>query len=300
MKRIFLFVATNLAVVAVIAVLATVLGLDQRLTAAGINWPVLLGFSVVVGFTGSFISLAVSKWIAIHAYGIHVIHEPSSHTEQWLYNKVHDLAERVGIGKPDVGIYDSPEANAFATGMRRNKALVAVSSGLLHQMDSRQVEGVLAHEIAHVANGDMVTMTLLQGVLNTFVVFLSRVLGYVIDMALRRGDDRGGLGFGYFVGYYVSQILLGILASLIVMAYSRRREFRADAMSAQLEGKDAMIGALWRLKQISEGGGVLDDRAASLRAMKISNRSGRTLLTRLFCSHPPLEQRIAALQRLQV
>jgi heat shock protein HtpX len=300
MKRIFLFVATNLAVVAIIAVLATVLGLDRWLTAAHINWPVLLGFSVVLGFTGSFISLAISKWIAIHAYGIKVIHDPSGHNEQWLYNKIHDLAERAGIGKPDVGIYDSPEANAFATGMRRNKALVAVSSGLLRQMDSRQVEGVLAHEIAHVANGDMVTMSLLQGVLNTFVIFLSRVLGYVIDMALRRDDDRGGLGIGYFLGYYLSQILLGILASLIVMAYSRRREFRADAMGAQLEGKDAMVGALWRLKQISEGGGVLDDRAASLSAMKISNRSGRNLLTRLFSSHPPLEQRIAALQRLQV
>ena len=300
MKRIFLFVATNLAVVAIIAVLATVLGLDRWLTSTGINWPVLLGFSVIVGFTGSFISLAVSKWIAIHAYGIHVIREPTDHTEQWLYNKIHDLAERAGIGTPDVGIYDSPEANAFATGMRRNKALVAVSTGLLHQMDSRHVEGVLAHEVAHIANGDMVTMTLLQGVLNTFVVFLSRVIGYVIDLALRRGDDRGGLGIGYFLGYYLSQILLGILASMIVMAYSRRREFRADAMGAQLEGKDAMVGALWRLKQISEGGGVLDDRAASLSAMKISNRTSRNLFMRLFSSHPPLEQRIAALQRLQV
>src|SRR6185503_14544102 len=258
------------------------------------------GFSVLMGFTGSFISRAISKWIAIHAYGINVIHEPTGHTEQWLYNKIHDLAERAGIGMPDIGVYDSPEANAFATGMRRNKALVAVSSGLLHQMDHRQVEGVLAHEIAHIANGDMVTMALLQGVLNTFVVFFSRVIGYVLDMALRRGEDRGGLGLGYFLGYYISQILLGILASMIVMAYSRRREFRADAMAAQLEGKDAMVGALWRLKQISEGGGPVDDRAASLSAMKISNRSGRNLLTRLFSSHPPLEQRIAALQRLQV
>ena len=300
MKRIFLFVATNIAVVAVIAVLASVLGLDHWLTARGINWPILLGFSVVIGFAGSFISLAISKWIAIRAYGIEVIHEPANHTQQWLYNKVHDLAERAGIGTPDVGIYDSPEANAFATGMRRNKALVAVSRGLLHQMDHRQVEGVLAHEVAHITNGDMVTMTLLQGVLNTFVFFLSRVIGYAIDLALRRGEDRGGLGIGYFLGYYVAQILLGVLASLIVMAYSRRREFRADALGAQLEGKDAMVGALWRLKQISEGGGVLDDRAASLSAMKISNPSGPNRFMRLFCSHPPLEQRIAALQRLQV
>lgn len=300
MKRISLFVATNLAVVAIIAVLASVLGFDRWLTARGINWMLLLGFSVVVGFTGSFISLAISKWIAIHAYGIEVIHDPSSHTEQWLYNKIHDLAERAGIGKPDVGIYHSPEANAFATGMRRNKALVAVSSGLLNQMDQRQVEGVLAHEVAHIANGDMVTMALLQGVLNTFVVFLSRVIGYLIDMALRRDGDRGGLGLGYFLGYYLAQILLGILATLIVMAYSRRREFRADALGARLEGKDAMVGALWRLKQITEGGGVLDNRTASLSAMKISNQSGRNLFTRLFSSHPPLEQRIAALQRLQV
>jgi heat shock protein HtpX len=297
MKRIFLFVATNVAVLAVIAVLANVLGLDQWLTKSGINWHVLLGFSVLIGFTGSFISLAISKWIAIHAYGINVIHEPTGHTEQWLYNKIHDLAERAGIGMPDIGVYDSPEANAFATGMRRNKALVAVSTGLLHQMDSRQVEGVLAHEVAHIANGDMVTMTLLQGVLNTFVIFLSRVIGYAIDLALRRGDDRGGLGIGYFIGYYVSQILLGILASMIVMAYSRRREFRADALGAQLEGKDAMVGALWRLKQISEGGGVLDNRAASLSAMKISNKSGPNRFMRLFCSHPPLTSPCTSVSR---
>ena len=300
MKRIFLFVATNIAVIAVIAVLASVLGLDHWLTARHINWPILLGFSVVIGFAGSFISLAISKWIAIHAYGIEVIHEPGNHTEQWLYNKVHDLAERAGIGTPDVGIYDSTEANAFATGMRRNKALVAVSRGLLNQMDHRQLEGVLAHEVAHITNGDMVTMTLLQGVLNTFVIFFSRVIGYAIDLALRRGEGRSGLGIGYFVGYYAAQILLGIFASLIVMAYSRRREFRADAMGAQLEGKDAMVSALWRLKQISEGGGVLDNRAPSLSAMKISNKSGPNRFMRLFCSHPPLEQRIAALQRLQV
>src|SRR6059036_1736812 len=212
MKRIFLFVATNIAVVAVIAVLASVLGLDHWLTARGINWPILLGFSVVIGFAGSFISLAISKWIAIRAYGIEVIHEPANHTQQWLYNKVHDLAERAGIGTPDVGIYDSPEANAFATGMRRNKALVAVSRGLLHQMDHRQVEGVLAHEVAHITNGDMVTMTLLQGVLNTFVIFLSRVLGFAIDQLMRRGDDeRRGVGIGYYLGYFVCEIVLGIL-----------------------------------------------------------------------------------------
>jgi heat shock protein HtpX len=300
MKRIILFMATNIAVVAVIALLASVLGLDQWLTARGINWTLLLGFSLLVGFSGAFISLALSKWMAIHAYRIQVIHKPANHTEQWLYNTVHDLAERAGIGMPDVGIYDSPETNAFATGARRNKALVAVSTGLLNSMDERQVEGVLAHEVAHITNGDMVTMTLLQGVLNTFVVFLSRVIGYVLDMALRRDNDRGGLGIGYFIGSFVTQILLGILATMIVMGYSRRREFRADALGAQLAGKPAMTSALQRLRQIMNHGGPLDDRAASVSALKISNKSGHNWLMSLFASHPPLEKRLEALEQLRV
>jgi len=295
MKRIILFTATNLAIVAVLALLASLLGVDRWLTAQGINWTFLLVFSLLIGFGGAFISLAISKWMAIHAYRIRVIRQPGDSTERWLYDTVRDLSQRAGIGMPDVGIYDSPETNAFATGARRNNALVAVSTGLLNNMRAPEVEGVLAHEVAHVANGDMVTMTLLQGVLNTFVVFLSRVLGFVIDAALRRGDSRGGLGIGYFVGSFVAQILLGFLAMLIVMAYSRRREFRADAMGAQLAGKADMLSALRRLKLIMENRGVIDDRAASLSAMKISNKTGY-----LFASHPPLEKRIEALERARI
>jgi len=300
MKRIFLFLATNIAVLAVITVLVHLLGFDHWLTARGINYGALLGFSLVVGFSGSFISLAISKWIAIHSYGIHVIREPADQSERWLHETIQELARRAGIGMPDIGVYESDEVNAFATGARRNSALVAVSTGLLRRMQSGEVEGVLAHEIAHIANGDMVTMTLLQGVLNTFVVFLSRVIGYALDMVLRRDNDRGGLGLGYFIGSFVTQILLGIFASMIVMAYSRRREFRADAMGAQLAGKPEMIGALRRLKQVMEGGGVIDDRAASLSAFKISNKPGHNGLMGLFASHPPLETRIAALEQLKV
>ena len=300
MKRIFLFLATNLAVMAVIMVLVHLFGFDQWITARGLNYGALLGLSLIVGFSGSFISLAISKWIAIHSYGIHVIQQPADRTEQWLHDTVQDLARRAGIGMPDIGIYESDEVNAFATGARRNHALVAVSTGLLRRMESGEVEGVLAHEVAHIANGDMITMTLLQGVLNTFVVFLSRVLGYGLDMLLRRDNDRGGLGLGYFIGSFVAQILLGILASMIVMAYSRRREFRADAMGAQLAGKPEMIGALRRLQQVMDGHGVIDDRAASLSAFKISNKPGHNWLLSLFASHPPLATRIAALERLKV
>lgn len=296
MKRVGLFVITNLAVLAVLAVVASLLGVDRWLSSRGLNLEVLLGFSVIFGFGGSFISLAISKWMAKRAYGIRIIDEPRSEMDAWLSAKVQDLAQRAGIRMPEVGVYDSPEVNAFATGPSRNNALVAVSSGLLRGMNSRQAEGVLAHEVAHIANGDMVTMTLLQGTLNTFVIFLSRIVGYVLDQALRRGDNRRGVGIGFYLGYFVCQIVLGMIASLIVMAYSRRREFRADAMGAELEGKDAMIGALHRLKQITEGGGgVIDDRAPSLAAFKINNPSG---FARLFASHPPLEDRIAALQRL--
>jgi heat shock protein HtpX len=228
---------------------------------------------------------------------IHVIQSPQSQAEAWLVGKVREQAEKAGIAMPEVGIYESPEANAFATGPSRNNALVAVSTGLLQQMRPREVEGVLAHEVSHVANGDMVTMTLLQGTLNTFVVFLSRVLGFALDQALRRGDDdRRGPGMGYFLGSLICQVVLGILASMIVMAYSRRREFRADAMGAQLEGRDAMIGGLRRLKQITESGGVIDNRSASLAAFKINHPTG---VMRLFMSHPPLDERIAALERGQ-
>jgi heat shock protein HtpX len=295
MKRIALFIATNLAVVLVLTIVTHLLGVDGWLTARGLNYPMLLVFSLVIGFGGSFFSLAISKWMAKAAYHIQVIRQPQSDVEAWLLGKVREQAGKAGISMPEVGIYDSPEANAFATGPSRHHALVAVSTGLLQNMRPRDVEGVLAHEVSHVANGDMVTMTLLQGTLNTFVIFLSRVLGFALDQFLRRGDDeRHGPGIGYLLGSLVCQVLLGILASLIVLAYSRHREFRADAMGAQLEGKDAMIGGLRRLKQITEGGGVVDDRSPALSAFKINHPTG---VMRLLMSHPPLEERIAALER---
>lgn len=295
MKRIVLFMLTNVAVLAVISILTMVLGVDKWLTSQGLNLPMLLAFSAVVGFTGSIFSLLISKWMAKMAYSIHIIDQPQDAAERWLVMTVTRQAERAGIRTPEVGIYESPEVNAFATGPSRNNALVAVSSGLLNRMSQPQVEAVLAHEVGHVANGDMVTMTLLQGVLNTFVVFLSRIFGYLIDAALKRNDDRG-VGMGYFLGSMICQIVLGIFASMIVMAYSRRREFKADAMGAQLAGKQNMISTLQRLNDIIHGGGVLDDRSPALSAFKISNRPSKMMA--LFSSHPPMEERIAALQRL--
>lgn len=297
MKRVFLFVLTNIAVLVVLSIVTHVLGVDRWLTARGINYVLLLGFSAIVGFAGSLFSLAISKWMAIHAYNIQIIGTPANSDEAWLSAKVGELAQRARIPKPAAGIYDSPEANAFATGASQRNSLVAVSSGLLQAMPEEEVEGVLAHEISHIANGDMVTMTLLQGVLNTFVVFLSRVIGFAVDQALRRNDDdehpSAGIGGGYFLASFVCEIVFGILASMIVMGFSRRREFRADAGAAALKGKQPMIGALQRLQQITEHGGVLDERSAAVSAFKINNKAGS-----LFASHPPLEARIAALEKL--
>jgi heat shock protein HtpX len=299
MKRVLLFVGTNLAVILVISVVTSLLGVNRFFTRQGLDYEKLLIFSAIIGFTGSFISLMLSKWMAKMAYGIKPIGQPRSEAEAWIKQTVAAQAKAAGIAMPEVGVYDSPEINAFATGRSRNNALVAVSSGMIRGMNLRQIEGVLAHEVAHVANGDMVTMSLLQGVLNTFVVFFSRIIGFAVDNFLRRGDDResSGPGIGYFVGYIVCEILLGILASLIVFAYSRRREFAADAMAAKLAGKDAMISALQRLKQVSEGGGVIDDRSPALSAFKISGKPGG--IARLFSTHPPLADRIAALERLR-
>jgi heat shock protein HtpX len=293
MKRIGLFLLTNIAVMVVISIVTHALGVNHWLGAHGINYPMLLAFSAVVGFAGSFISLAISKWMAIHAYSIHVIDRPTNQTEVWLVEKVREQAGRAGIPMPTVGIYESAEANAFATGPSKRSALVAVSSGLIRNMHQREVEGVLAHEVAHIANGDMVTMTLLQGVMNTFVVFFSRIIGFAIDSFLRRGDDEReshGPGIGFMLGMIISEIFLGLLASLVVMAYSRRREFAADAMAARIEGRDAMVGALRRLQSIYDPASVSDNRSQALAAFKISNKYGN-----LFSSHPPLEKRIEAL-----
>ena len=290
MKRVFLFLITNLAIVFVLAVALRVLGLEWLLFQYGIDfWP-LLAFSFIFGMGGAFISLRISKWTAKRWMGLTVIDKPQNNTEIWLVNTVQDYARAANIAMPEVAVYDSPEPNAFATGPSRNNSLVAVSTGLLRSMKPDQASAVLGHEVSHVANGDMVTLTLLQGVLNTFVIFLSRVIGYVVDRALHR-DGEGGYGMGYFVTVIVTQILLGILASIVVSWYSRRREYRADAGGAYLAGKASMIGALEALQRSVEP----EHMPEQLEAMGIAGvRKGG--LRMLFASHPPLEDRIAALQ----
>jgi heat shock protein HtpX len=290
MKRILLFLGTNIAVLAVLAVVTRLLGLEGYLDEqGGLDLNALLVFSVIIGFTGSFISLALSKSIAKWTTGARVIEQPSNSTESWLVNTVQKHATAAGIGMPDVAIYDSPEPNAFATGARRNSALVAVSTGLMRNMRENEVDAVLAHEIAHVANGDMVTLTLIQGVINTFVIFLSRVVGFFVDRVLLKNDR--GYGPGFFISSLVAQILLGILASMIVMWFSRQREFRADEGGAKLAGRENMVAALERLRSMHSPSQLPDQ----LQAFGISG-GGRGGLKRLFLSHPPLEQRIAALR----
>jgi heat shock protein HtpX len=286
MKRIFLFVATNIAVVAVMTIILSVLGVDRYLTASGLNLPMLMVFSLVVGFTGAIFSLLISKPMAKWSTGARVIEAPSSSTELWLFDTVRKLSERAGITMPEVALYDG-DANAFATGAFKNSALVAVSTGLLESMNKEEVEAVLAHEIAHVANGDMVTMTLIQGVVNTFVVFLSRIVGYAVDRAMGRSNGDGP-GIGYTVAVIVSQIVFGIGASMIVAWFSRHREYRADAGSAQLLGSPKpMVNALARLGGLQPGA-----LPQSLAAAGISDTPG---FMDLFSSHPPIEKRIAAL-----
>jgi heat shock protein HtpX len=292
MKRIALFVVTNVAVLAVIYVVLNILGVERILAENGtqLDLRALLVFSAVVGFSGSFISLAISKWMAKMSTGAKVIDTPRNATESWLLNTVHRFADEAGIRRPEVAIYDAADVNAFATGPTRNNALVAVSTGLLSRLPQREVEAVLGHEVSHVANGDMVTLTLLQGVVNTFVIFLSRIVGFVVDRVLFRTER--GTGPGFFLASLVAQILLGILASMIVMWFSRQREFRADAGGAKLAGRDSMIRALEGLRRSTQPA----ELPAAIRAFGISG--GRMAgLGRLFMSHPPLEERIAALQR---
>ena len=289
MKRILLFVATNLAVLVVLGVVTRLLGVDRYLGAYGLDLPRLLAFAAVIGFGGAFISLLMSKTIAKFSTGAQVIEQPRDPAEAWLLDTVSRLAATAGIGMPEVAIYEG-EPNAFATGARRDHALVAVSTGLLQTMSREQAAAVLGHEISHVANGDMVTLTLIQGVVNTFVVFLSRVVGFLVDSALRRGDaeDRGP-GMGYFVTTLVCDILFGVLASMIVAWFSRQREFRADAGSARLLGSpQPMISALRRLGDLQAGG--------LPRNLATAGITDRPAWMELFASHPPLEQRIAALQ----
>jgi heat shock protein HtpX len=287
MKRIFLFLATNLAIMLVLSIVVSVLGLDRFLTANGIDYWALLGFSAVVGFTGSFISLLISKPMAKWSTGAKVIDGSEGTTEYWLVQTVNRFADKAGIGHPEVAVYDG-EPNAFATGAFKNEALVAVSTGLLQSMNRQEVEAVLGHEIGHVANGDMVTLTLIQGVVNTFVIFLSKIIGYFVDRVILK-NDRDQVGPGYYVASIVSQLLLGILASMIVAWFSRRREFRADAASAQLMGSPTpMVNALARLGGLEPG-----ELPKSMAASGITDKGG---FMALFSTHPPIEQRIAALK----
>jgi heat shock protein HtpX len=290
LKRIFLFVLTNVLVVAVLGVVASLLGVNRYLTANGLNLGALLGFALVMGFGGAIISLLISKPMAKMSAGVRIINEPQSPDEAWIVQTVRRFADQSGIGMPEVGIFEG-EPNAFATGAFKNSSLVAVSTGLLQNMTREEVEAVIGHEVAHVANGDMVTMTLIQGVMNTFVVFLSRVIGYVVDGFLRRGDDRSsGPGIGYMVTTLVLDIVLGFAAAIVVAWFSRQREFRADAGAAQLMGrKQPMINALARL-----GGLPAGELPKAVEAMGITGSIGK-----LFATHPPIEERIAALQNAQ-
>jgi heat shock protein HtpX len=290
MKRIFLFILTNLAVVFVINITLRLLGVDQILDRSGsINFNALLVMSLVIGFSGSIISLFMSKWSAKRMVDAQVITTPSDPTERWLVETVRRQAQAAGIGMPEVAIYDAPDVNAFATGWNKNDALVAVSTGLLYNMGRDETEAVLAHEISHVANGDMVTLALIQGVVNTFVVFFSKLFGIFIDSLLRKDGEERGPGIGSFIAEIVAQLVLGVLASIVVMWFSRQREFRADAGGASLAGREKMIAALERLK-------INHEQASLPKEMAASGISGGSGMSRLFMTHPPLEERIAALR----
>ncbi|EIM04423.1 protease HtpX [Rhodanobacter denitrificans] len=294
MRRIALFIATNLAVLLLLSIVCRLFGIDQMAAARGYGgMGGLLAYAAVFGMGGAFISLALSKTMAKWSTGARVIEQPQDETERWLVDTVRRHAQNAGIGMPEVAIYDAPEMNAFATGMTKNSSLVAVSSGLLQQMNREQAGAVLGHEIGHVANGDMVTLTLIQGVLNTLVILAARIVGRLVDswMSGGRDDNRGGTGIGYFVTVMVLQLVFGLFASMIVMAFSRWREFRADAAGAQFAGRGAMISALQRL-QANHGESTLPQTIA---AFGISGPLAEGF-KRLFMSHPPLEERIAALQ----
>jgi len=288
MKRIFLLVATNFAVLFVLSITMQLLGVDRMLAQeTGLNLQGLLLMAAIFGFGGSFISLLISKWMAKMATGAQVIEVPSNPTERWLVDTIKRQAEKAGIGMPEVAVYDAPEINAFATGWNRNASLVAVSTGLLSNMTQEEAEAVLGHEVTHIANGDMVTLTLIQGVVNTFVIFLSRVVGFIVDRVLLKNER--GYGIGYMLTTFVAQIVLGILASMIVMWFSRWREFRADAGGAALAGREKMVAALERLKLNQEQSQL----PAQISAFGISGGGG---FMALFSSHPPLDVRIAALR----
>ena len=305
MMRIFLFLATNVAIMVVVSIIFNLLGLSGVLDAQGVNLDLnsLLVMSAVIGMSGSFISLVMSKWSAKRMMGVQVIEQPQNQTERWLLDIVAKQAQLAGIGMPEVGIFHTPETNAFATGMNKNSALVAVSTGLMQNMNADEVEAVLGHEMTHVSNGDMVTMALMQGVLNTFVYFFATVIGFVVDRVIFRNEEgygpghrntemitrnSGGFGPAYYFTQMIAQIVLGILATMLIMWFSRYREFRADAGSAKLAGRDKMIGALRALQRGHEA----EELPGQFAAFGIQGGG----MSRLFMSHPPLEERIAALQ----
>ena len=287
MKRILLFVLTNVMVVAVLGIVGSLLGVNRYLTGTGLNLTALMGYSLLMGFGGAIISLLISKPMAKWTSGVRIINQPANQDEAWIVETVRKLADKAQIGMPEVGIFEGAP-NAFATGAFKNSALVAVSTGLLQGMTHEEIEAVIGHEVAHIANGDMVTMTLIQGVMNTFVVFLSRVISFAVDSFLRRGNDNSGPGIGYMISTIVLDIILGFAAAMVVAWFSRHREFRADAGSAQLLGrKQPMINALARL-----GGMVPGELPKSVAAFGIAGGIGK-----LFSTHPPMEERIAALQK---
>ncbi len=292
MKRIFLFLVTNLAVMVVIGVIFNLLGLHSSLAANGVDLDLkkLLVMSAIIGSSGSIISLLMSKWSAKRGMGVVVIEQPQNQTEKWLMDVVARQAQRAGIGMPEVGIFESPEPNAFATGASRDSALVAVSTGLLHAMNADEVEAVVGHEISHVANGDMITMALMQGVVNTFVYFFATIIGHFVDKVILKNEESG-YGWAYYVTQMVAQIALGILASMLTMWFSRYREFRADAGGANLAGREKMIAALQALQRVHEPA----ELPGQLAAFGISGSGSM----KLFMSHPPLGERIAALQNLR-
>lgn len=288
MKRVLLFLATNLAIMLVLSISVRLLGIQPYLGAHGLNLGALLAFAAIMGFGGALISLAISKWSAKRAMGVRVIESPETSAEFWLVETVRKHAMEAGIDMPEVGIYDAPEINAFATGMRRNAALIAVSSGLLEQMTRAEAEAVIGHEVAHAANGDMVTLALVQGVVNTFVIFFSRIIGHLVDRLVFK-TERGN-GPAYYVTMIIAELVLGILASMIVMWFSRQREFRADEGGARLAGRENMIAALERLKLAHTA--PLPDKMA---AFGIAGGIGDGL-KKLFMTHPPLDERIASLR----
>jgi heat shock protein HtpX len=287
--RIGLFLITNLAIMLMVGIVLKILGLQAH-SMGGI-----VVMALIVGMGGSFISLAMSKWLAKKSVGAEVIKTPSNPTETWLVETVRRQATAAGIGMPEVAIYEAPEMNAFATGMTKNSSLVAVSSGLLQGMNQEEVEAVLAHEISHISNGDMVTMALIQGILNTFVIILARIVGTAVDNAMRSSDDESNTpGIGYYIASFIAELIFGIIASIIVMWFSRQREFRADAGSARLESPQKMIHALQRLQQVHIA--PLPD---SMRAFGIAQGESIGFFQKMFMSHPPLEERIAALQNMR-